>query len=163
LLQFLVENVTGGATTIAAERVARAPADGYTLLVATSSTLSSNPHFYRKLRYRIADFQPISLLSKNEFVVHIRRTLPASNLSELIAYAAKTPGGITFATVGRGSTSEVLGELMKATVKVEMRDVPYRGAPPALADVMNGVVDMHFDNITSTIPARWRNLNSRSA
>ena len=149
---FLVENVTGGATTIAAERVARAPADGYTLLVATSSTLSSNPHFYRKLRYRIADFQPISLLSKNEFVVHIRRTLPASNLNELIAYAARTPGGITFATVGRGSTSEVLGELMKATFKVEMRDVPYRGAPPALTDVMNGVVDMHFDNITSTIP-----------
>jgi tripartite-type tricarboxylate transporter receptor subunit TctC len=95
---------------------------------------------------------PISLLSKNEFVVHIRRTLPASNLNELIAYAARTPGGITFAMVGRGSTSEVLGELMKATFKVEMRDVPYRGAPPALMDVMNGVVDMHFDNITSTIP-----------
>jgi tripartite-type tricarboxylate transporter receptor subunit TctC len=151
-LPFLVENVTGGATTIAAEHVARAPADGYTLLVATSSTLSSNPYFYRKLRYRIADFEPISLLSRNEFVVHVRRTLPVSNLDELIAYAAKTPGGITYATVGRGSTSEVLGELMKATFKIEMRDVPYRGAPPALTDLMNGVVDMDFDNITSTIP-----------
>jgi tripartite-type tricarboxylate transporter receptor subunit TctC len=149
---FLVENVTGGGTTIAAERVARAPADGYTLLVATSTTLSSNPYFYRKLRYKIADFQPISLLSRNEFVLHVRRTLPASNLNELIAYAAKAPGGITFATVGRGSTSEVLGELMKATFKVEIRDVPYRGSPPALTDVMNGVVDMHMDNITSTIP-----------
>jgi tripartite-type tricarboxylate transporter receptor subunit TctC len=120
--------------------------------VATSSTLSSNPYFYRKLRYRIADFEPISLLSRNEFVVHVRRTLPVSNLDELIAYAAKTPGGITYATVGRGSTSEVLGELMKATFKIEMRDVPYRGAPPALTDLMNGVVDMDFDNITSTIP-----------
>jgi len=149
---FLVENVTGGGTTIAAERVARAIPDGYTLLVATSTTLSSNPYFYRKLRYRIADFQPISLLSRNEFVLHIRRTLPASNLSELIAYAARTPGGITFATVGRGSTSEVLAELMKATFKVEIRDVPYRGAPPALTDVMNGVVDMDMDNITSTLP-----------
>jgi tripartite-type tricarboxylate transporter receptor subunit TctC len=149
---FLVENVTGGATSIAAERVARAPADGYTLLVATSTTLSSNPYFFRNLRYKISDFQPISLLSQNEFVVHIRRTLSASNLKELIAYAAETPNGITYATVGRGSTSEVLGELMKATFKVEMRDVPYRGSPPALMDVMKGVVDMDFDNITSTIP-----------
>ena len=149
---FVVENVTGGGTTIAAERVARAPADGSTLLVATSTTLSSNPHFYRKLRYRIEDFQPITMLAKNEFVVHIRKTIPASNLKELIAYAARTPGGLTFATVGRGSNSEVLGELMKATFKVEMRDVPYRGAPPAMMDVMNGVVDMNFDNITSTLP-----------
>src|SRR6185437_1806653 len=86
------------------------------------------------------------------FVVHIRKTLPASNLKEVIDYAKKTPGGMTYATVGRGSTSEVLGELMKATFKIEMRDVPYRGAPPAMMDVMNGVVDMHFDNITSTIP-----------
>lgn len=149
---FLVENVTGAATSLAAERVARAPADGTTLLVATSTTLSSNPHFFLKLRYKIDDFQPISLLSRNEFIVHIRRALPASSLKELIAYAKKTPGGITYATVGRGSTSEVLGELMKATFKIEMRDVPYRGAPPAMVDVMNGVVDMHFDNIASTLP-----------
>jgi len=149
---YVVENVTGGATTIAAQRVARAPADGYTILVATSSTLSSNPHFYRKLGYKISDFEPITLLSENEFIVHVRKALPVSSVKELIAYAAGTPGGVTFATVGRGSTSEVLGELMKATWKVQMRDVPYRGAPPAMMDVMNGVVDMHFDNITSTIP-----------
>jgi tripartite-type tricarboxylate transporter receptor subunit TctC len=149
---FVVENVTGAATSLAAERVARAAADGTTLLVATSTTLSANPHFFRNLRYKIEDFQPVSLLSRNEFIVHIRTTLPAADLKEVIAYAAKTPGGITYATVGCGSTSEVLGELMKATFKIEMRDVPYRGAPPAMMDVMNGVVDMHFDNITSTLP-----------
>ena len=155
---FLVENVTGGATTIAAERVARAPADGYTLLVATSSTLSSNPHFYRKLRYRIADFQPISLLSKNEFVVHIRRTLPASNLNELIAYAARTPGGITFATVGRGSTSEVLGELMKATFKVEISGINGDRVSPVVAMIFDrplprcGIVEVMLSKCMSTTP-----------
>lgn len=149
---FVVENVTGGGTVLAAERVARAPADGYTLMVATSTTLSSNPQFYRHLPYEVTDFQPISLLSENEFIVHIRKTLPATNLQQLIAYADKTPGGITYSTMGRGSNSEVLGDLMKATFKIEMHDVPYRGAPAALLDVMKGVIDMHFDNITSTIP-----------
>jgi tripartite-type tricarboxylate transporter receptor subunit TctC len=149
---FLVENITGGGTIVAAERVARAPADGYTLLVATSTTLSSNPQFYRHLPYKITDFEPISLLSANEFVLHIRKTLPASDFNGLISYARKTPGGLTYSTMGRGSNSEVLGELMKATFKIKMHDIPYRGAPAALLDVMKGEIDMHFDNITSTIP-----------
>jgi len=149
---FLVENITGGGTIVAAERVARAPADGYTLLVATSTTLSSNPQFYHHLPYKIGDFEPISLLSANEFVLHIRKTLPASDFSGLISYARKTPGGLTYSTMGRGSNSEVLGELMKATFKIQMHDIPYRGAPAALLDVMKGEIDMHFDNITSTIP-----------
>jgi tripartite-type tricarboxylate transporter receptor subunit TctC len=149
---FLVENITGGGTILAAERVARAPADGYTLLVATSTTLSSNPQFYRHLPYKISDFEPISLLSANEFVLHIRRTLPASDFNGLISYARKAPSGLTYSTMGRGSNSEVLGELMKATFNVQMHDIPYRGAPAALLDVMKGEIDMHFDNITSTIP-----------
>jgi tripartite-type tricarboxylate transporter receptor subunit TctC len=149
---FLVENVTGGGTIVAAERVARAPADGYTLLVATSTTLSSNPQFYHHLPYKIGDFEPISLLSANEFVLHIRQTLPASDFNGLISYARKTPGGLTYSTMGRGSNSEVLGELMKAMFKIQMHDIPYRGAPAALLDVMKGEIDMHFDNITSTIP-----------
>src|SRR5258708_2227908 len=94
---FVVENVTGGNTMLAAERVARAPADGATLLVATSTTLTTNPQFYRKLRYKIDDFQPVTLLAANEMIVHIRRTLPVANLPELIAYAEKTPGGISYA------------------------------------------------------------------
>lgn len=149
---FVIENVTGGGTVLAAERVARAAPDGYTLMVATSTTLSSNPQFYRHLPYEVTDFQPISLLSENEFIVHIRKTIPATDLQQLIAYAKKTPGGITYSTMGRGSNSEVLGDLMKATLKIDMHDVPYRGAPAALLDVMKGVIDMHFDNITSTIP-----------
>jgi tripartite-type tricarboxylate transporter receptor subunit TctC len=133
---FVVENVTGGNTMLAAERVARAPADGNTLLVATSTTLTTNPQFYRKLRYKIDDFQPVTLLASTEMIVHIKKTLPVANLKELIAYAEKTPGGITYAILGRGSIAEVLGELMKAAFKVEMR----------------AVSDMHFDSITSTLP-----------
>ena len=148
----IVENVTGAAGAIGAERVARAAPDGYTLLVATSTTLSSNPHFYRKLRYKVSDFEPVTLLTAHELAVHIKQILPASNLKELIAYAASKPGGITYSTTGRGSNSEVLGEMMKAAFKIEMRDVPYRGAAPALLDVMKGEIDMHFDGITSTIP-----------
>jgi tripartite-type tricarboxylate transporter receptor subunit TctC len=149
---FVVENVTGGNTMLAAERVARAPADGSTLLVATSTTLTTNPQFYRKLRYKIDDFQPITLLAANEMIVHIKRTLPVSNLAELIAYAEKTPGGITYAILGRGSIAEVLGELMSAAFKVEMRAVSYRGSALALMDLMKGEIDMHFDSITSTLP-----------
>ena len=148
---FVVENVTGGNTMLAAERVARAPADGNTILVATSTTLTTNPQFYRKLKYKIEDFQPISLLAANEMIVHVRKALPASNLKELIAYAEKTPGGITYAILGRGSIAEVLGELMKAAFKVEMRAVSYRGSALALMDVMKGEIHVHFDSITSTL------------
>jgi tripartite-type tricarboxylate transporter receptor subunit TctC len=84
--------------------------------------------------------------------VHIRRTLPVANLKELIAYAEKTPGGISYAILGRGSIAEVLGELMKAAFKVEMRAVSYRGSALALMDLMKGEIDMHFDSITSTLP-----------
>jgi tripartite-type tricarboxylate transporter receptor subunit TctC len=149
---FVVENVTGGNTMLAAERVARAPADGNTLLVATSTTLTTNPQFYRKLRYKIDDFQPVTLLASTEMIVHIKKTLPVANLKELIAYAEKTPGGITYAILGRGSIAEVLGELMKASFKVEMRAVSYRGSALALMDLMKGEIDMHFDSITSTLP-----------
>ncbi len=148
----LIENVSGAGTAIGTQRVAQARPDGYTLLVATTTTFSSNPHLYRKLPYNISQFEPITLLVQHELAVHISPKLPVSTLQELIAYAARTPGGISYSTTGRGSLSEVLGEMMKAAFKVELRDIPYRGAAPALVDVMRGELDMHFDGITSTIP-----------
>ncbi len=148
----LIENVSGAGTAIGAQRVAQARPDGYTLLVATTTTISSNPHLYRKLSYSMSQFEPITLLTQHDLAVHISPKLPVSTLQELIAYAARTPGGISYSTTGRGSLSEVLGEMMKAAFKVEMRDIPYRGAAPALVDVMRGEIDMHFDGITSTVP-----------
>lgn len=100
----------------------------------------------------MSQFEPITLLTQHELAVHISPKLPVSTLQELIAYAARAPGGISYSTTGRGSLSEVLGEMMKAAFKVELRDIPYRGAAPALVDVMRGELDMHFDGITSTVP-----------
>jgi tripartite-type tricarboxylate transporter receptor subunit TctC len=148
----IVENIPGGAMNIGAGNVARAAPDGYTLLVAPPSPLSFNHLLYRDPGYEPTKFVPITLLAKIPNVLVIRKDLPASTLKELIAYAKANPGKLSYASQGMGSTAHLSAAQLEVQTGIRMVHVPYRGAQPALTDVVAGHVDMFFDTLATSVP-----------
>lgn len=152
--QFVVINKVGAGGTIGAVEVARAAADGYTLLMGTSGTHGINMALYKRPGYdAIKDFAPISpvSLSTNLLVVNPNR-VKATTVRELIAYAKQNPDSLLMASSGSGTTIHLSGELFKAMTGTEMRHVAYRGSAPALADLLGGQVDLIFDNFATVHP-----------
>ena len=142
---FVVENRTGGGTVTAAVWVAKAPADGYTLMFTPSGTLATNATLYKNLPYNpAADFVPIALLAKVPFVLVVDPALPVRSIADLIKYAKERPGTISFSSTGTGAVPHLAAELLKSAIGVEMTHVPYRGAPQALSDVVAGHVQLTF-------------------
>ena len=148
----IVENVPGGAMNIGAGNVARAAPDGYTLLVAPPSPLSFNHLLYRDPGYEPAKFVPITMLAKIPNVLVVRKDLPASTLKELIGYCKANPGKLSYASQGVGSTAHLSAAQLEAQAGIKMVHVPYRGAQPALTDVVAGHVDMFFDTLATSVP-----------
>ena len=148
----IVENIAGGAMNIGAASVARAAPDGYTLFVAPPAPLSFSHLIYKDLGYDPAKFVPITLLAKIPNVLVVRKELPATSLKELIAYAKANPGKLTYASQGVGSTAHLSGAQLEALAGIKMVHVPYRGAQPALTDVVAGHVDMFFDTLATSVP-----------
>ncbi|MGA7490054.1 MAG: tripartite tricarboxylate transporter substrate binding protein [Xanthobacteraceae bacterium] len=148
----IVENIPGGAMNIGAGNVAHAAPDGYTLLVAPPSPLSFNHLLYRELGYEPGKFVAITLLAKIPNVLVVRKDLPASTLQELIAYAKANPGKLSYASQGVGSTAHLSAAQLEAQAGIRMVHVPYRGAQPALTDVLAGHVDMFFDTLATSVP-----------
>jgi tripartite-type tricarboxylate transporter receptor subunit TctC len=148
----IVENIPGGAMNIGAGNVARAAPDGYTLLVAPPSPLSFNHLLYREPGYEPTKFVPITLLAKIPNVLVVRQELPASTLQELIAYAKANPGKLSYASQGMGSTAHLSAAQLEVQAGIRMVHVPYRGAQPALTDVVAGHVDMFFDTLATSVP-----------
>jgi tripartite-type tricarboxylate transporter receptor subunit TctC len=148
----IVENIPGGAMNIGAGNVARAAPDGYTLLVAPPSPLSFNHLLYRDPGYEPTKFVPITLLAKIPNVLVVRKDLPASTLKELIAYAKANPGKLSYASQGMGSTAHLSAAQLEVQTGIRMVHVPYRGAQPALTDVVAGHVDMFFDTLATSVP-----------
>lgn len=148
----LVENKPGASTILGAELVAKSPADGYTLLMAVTSTLSTNPLLYKKLSYKMADFQPIALAGLTPFVLSAHPSVPANDLQELIALEKRQPGSLNLATLGAGGSSQLVGEMFQALSGVRLTSVPYKGAGPALNDLMAGHVQLFFDGIATSAP-----------
>jgi tripartite-type tricarboxylate transporter receptor subunit TctC len=148
----IVENIPGGAMNIGAGNVARAAPDGYTLLVAPPSPLSFNHLLYREPGYEPTKFVPITLLAKIPNVLVVRKDLPASTLKELIAYAKDNPGKLSYASQGMGSTAHLSAAQLEVQAGIRMVHVPYRGAQPALTDVVAGHVDMFFDTLATSVP-----------
>jgi tripartite-type tricarboxylate transporter receptor subunit TctC len=148
----IVENIPGGAMNIGAGNVARAAPDGYTLLVAPPSPLSFNHLLYRDPGYEPTKFVPITMLAKIPNVLVVRKDLPASTLKELIAYAKANPGKLSYASQGMGSTAHLSAAQLEAQAGIRMVHVPYRGAQPALTDVVAGHVDMFFDTLATSVP-----------
>ncbi|HLH97282.1 MAG TPA: tripartite tricarboxylate transporter substrate-binding protein [Xanthobacteraceae bacterium] len=148
----IVENVAGGAMNTGAAMVARAAPDGATLLVAPPAPLTFNDLLYRDLAYRPSEFVPITLLAKIPNILVVRKAFPASSLGELIAYAKANPGRLSYASQGVGSTAHLSASQLEVLAGIKMVHVPYRGAQPALADVMAGNVDLFFDTPTTSVP-----------
>ena len=148
----IVENIAGGAMNTGAAFVARAAPDGYTLFVAPPSPLSFSHLLYRDPGYSPANFVPITMLAKIANVLVVRKELPVATLKELIDYAKANPGKLTYASQGVGSTAHLSGAQLEAQAGIKMVHVPYRGAQPALTDVLAGHVDMFFDTLATSVP-----------
>jgi len=138
----------GAGGSIAAEAVAIAAPDGYTLLFGTMGTQAINPNLYAKLRYDpLKDFAPISPTHATPRVLVVHPSVPAQSVPELIALAKAKPGQLTFGSAGNGSSSHLSGELFKSMAGVDMTHVPYKGSGPAAADLLGGRISMVFDSI----------------
>jgi tripartite-type tricarboxylate transporter receptor subunit TctC len=148
----IVENIAGGAMNIGAANVARAAPDGHTLLVAPPAPLSFNDLLFKDLGYVPTQFAPITLLATIPNVLVVRKELPASSLQELIDFGKANPGKLTYASQGAGSTAHLSASQIEVLGGIKMVHVPYRGAQPALTDVLAGHVDMFFDTPTTSVP-----------
>lgn len=145
----VIENKSGAGGTIGTQEVARASPDGYTLLVNASAHVIS-PAIMRDLKYDvIADFTPVTQLVSVPLMLLINPSVPARDVRELIAYAKANPGKLSFASSSRGSAPHFAGELFKQLAGIDIVHVPYRGAAPALTDLMSGQVQIMFDSMTS--------------
>jgi tripartite-type tricarboxylate transporter receptor subunit TctC len=148
---FVIENRPGAASNIATEAVVRAPADGYTLLMVGSPN-AINATLYDKLNFNfIRDIAPVANIMRGPLVMVVNPSLPANTVPEFIAYAKAHPGKINMASGGNGSTPHVAGELFKMMTGVDMNHVPYRGAAPALTDLLAGQVQVYFANTPASI------------
>ncbi len=149
--QFIVENRPGAGGNIAVDVVVRAPPDGYTLLVIGANN-AINSTLYEKLTFDFArDIVPVASIYRVTQVMVVNPSFPAKTIPEFIAYAKANPGKINFASASTGSVAHVTGELFKMMTGINMQHVPYRGAPPALTDLIAGQVDVMFDNLPSSI------------
>jgi tripartite-type tricarboxylate transporter receptor subunit TctC len=147
----VVENRPGAGTTLGSDIVARAAADGYTLLMATFSH-AVNATFYRKLPYdTLRSFAPVTLVASAPNVLEVHPSLAARTAADLIALAKAQPGKLNFASAGNGSSSHLAGELFKTMSGVNIVHIPYKGAAPALTDLLGGHVEMIFDPLPSSI------------
>ena len=145
---FIIENRPGQGTATGGAYVARAAADGYTLLAATSSTLAFNPTVYKKLPYDpLTDFSPISLVAAVPFVLVVNPSLPVKTVADLVALAKSKPGELSYASGGTGAAHHIYMELLKSMTGIDVKHIPYRGGGPALGDVVAGHVPMMFGDV----------------
>jgi tripartite-type tricarboxylate transporter receptor subunit TctC len=148
---FIIENRPGAAGNIGAEAAVRAPADGYTLLMAGSPN-ASNATLYDKLNFNfVRDIAPVAGVIRNPSVMEVHPSVPAKTVLEFIAYAKANPGKVNMASGGMGSAAHMTGELFKMMTGVNMVHVPYRGSGPALIGMMGGEVQIMFDAVPSSI------------
>ena len=149
---FVVENRPGASGITGTNFVAKADADGYTLLLGAGGTMTINPGLFTNLPYDpLRDFVPIGMVARSPLVLVVPPTLPVHSVAELIAYAKARPDGITFASPGAGTPLHLAGELFTRQAGIKALHVAYKGSAPALADLAAGRVDMMFDVLGSSI------------
>jgi tripartite-type tricarboxylate transporter receptor subunit TctC len=149
--QFVIENRSGAGGNIGTEAVVRAAPDGYTMLmIGPSATI--NPTLYDNLSFVfLRDIAPVASIMRTSNVMEVHPSFPAKTVAEFIAYAKANPGKINYASAGSGSSHHMAGELFKMMAGIDMVHVPYRGAAPALTDLLAGQVQTMFDNMTSSV------------
>jgi len=149
----IVDNKPGAATLVGAEFVAKQPPDGYTLLMATSTTLGISPALYKPSPINpVKDFAPIALVGSVDFFLIANPAFPAKNLREMIDAIKRAPGKYNYASVGSGSPHHLFMEALKTEFGLEIQHVPYKGTPAALTDVLTGQVQLMFADATIAVP-----------
>ena len=148
-----VENRPGAGANIGHEYASKQPADGYTLLISSSSTLATNPHLYKRLGFDpIADFSPISMVASAGQVLVVHPSVPAGSVKELIALAKAQPGKLNFGSGGKGIQSHISGEMFKSAAGVDIVHVPYKGTVQAVGDLVAGQVQLVFADMVPAMP-----------
>jgi tripartite-type tricarboxylate transporter receptor subunit TctC len=149
----IVDNKPGAGTTIGMALVARAPADGYTIVLGSLASQAVSPHLYAKPGYDpIADFAPIGLIGTAYTVLVVNKESPYKDVKSIVAAAKARPATLTYASAGNGSPLHLAGELFKQTAGVEINHIPYKGGSAHTMDLIGGRVDMIFDTTTSAMP-----------
>lgn len=149
----IVDNRGGAASIIGAEITARAPADGYTMLVASVTTLAVNPALNSKLPYHPErDFAPVSMLGSTPYLLAIHPAVPAKSVAQLVAHAKANPGKLSFGSAGIGSGNHLAGEMFKHMAAIDIVHVPYKGSGPAMLDMMGGQIAFMFSSVSVLKP-----------
>src|SRR6266403_687666 len=149
----VVENKAGAQGAIGAEAEARSEPDGYTLFVTAASIFVLNPMLYKKLPYDpVKDFRMLALITDLPVVMEVHPSVPAKTMAEFVAYAKQNPGKLNFGSAGTGGTIHLAGEMFKQMAGIEMTHVPYKGAGPALTDLLSGNIQVMFDSLSTALP-----------
>ena len=150
----VVENRAGANGNIGSTYVAKTlPADGYTVLLGSTSTLAINPHIYRSMGYDpLKDLQPVSLTHQMPNVLMVNGATPYKNVADVIAAAKAKPGDLSYGSAGNGNTMHLAGELFQRSSGTHLQHVPYKGGPPALSDLIGGHIPMMFNNLPAALP-----------
>lgn len=148
----LVENRSGGSTMIGTAFAAKAPADGYTLIIVVSNH-ATNPALFKDIPYdAFKSFEPVTLMARAPIVIYSHPSFPAKSLKDLIAIAKSKPGSLTFGSAGSGSMTHMTAELLKMRAGIELTHVPYRGGAAALKDLLGGHIPMQFGTVSQALP-----------
>ncbi len=149
----IIDNQAGAGGTIGSGKTAKAPADGYTFLVGHLGYMSAAPALYKKLTYDpVKDFEPVFRFPDTPLVLLVPKNSPYKTAEDLIAYAKKNPGKLNFGNAGVGSTSHLIAALFASKAGIEVAQVPYKGAAPAMNDLIAGQVDAMFDQTNTALP-----------
>jgi tripartite-type tricarboxylate transporter receptor subunit TctC len=141
----VVENRPGASGNIGAEAVAKSSADGYTLLMSSGPTLTTNAHLYRNIPFQLKDFAPITEVARIASLLVVKANLPVNSASEFLAYLRANPGKLTYGSAGNGTGPHIAGEMLSRMTGAPVVHVPYKGLGPALNDLLAGQIDFMFD------------------